>query len=127
VRHGNGSFLVQACQQLGFPVTGVAENRLVQARERGARIDGGVIEVELAEHVDHEVGRRLPDGLDTRRRGAGFSLCLGLGREQHARSRRLRRGFRFDRCAGDDKRRGPERCSLEEFPASHGVVAGAGG
>ena len=133
VRHGDGRFLVQAGEQLGRGVLAVVDERFVQALERRAGIDGGVLEADLLEHVHHEVGGRPP-----LRRGA----CRRAGRSPgracaYARSCACASvGSATGGGAGgatavgrvfcrDDQTGGAERRAFEEVPAVERISHGA--
>ncbi len=89
VRHRYGRLLVQTRQQLWCRVLAVVDQRFVEALERRARIDGGVLEADLLEHVHHEVRCRPALRGDARRRGdcalrrrVGEVVGVGDGRQR---------------------------------------------
>ena len=76
VRHRDGGLFVQAGQDLGRRVLAVVDEGFVEPLERRSRIDGGVLEADLLQHVHHEVGGRTTlSGNGSCRRG-GAALCL---------------------------------------------------
>ena len=102
----------------------------MQSLERRARVDRGVLEAELLEHVHHEIGS-IP-------RGAGIGGRARVGRAPRLRVAELvglrgpldagtaldRRGFRR-RYLVDDQAGGAHGGALEEVTTFH--VASSGG
>ena len=106
----------------------VVDQRLVQPLERRARVDGGVLEADLLEHVHHEV-RRRPSLRAARAaeggRCSGPSRRRGRARARRQLDRRSRRigGASQRRSGRDDQTGGAQRGALEEVTAVERSVA----
>ena len=113
----------------GARVVAVVDQRLVKPLERRARVDGGVLEADLLEHVHHEVRC----GLSLRRCARWWrAACLARHRVgEIVRERRQLDGRswlnRRCLCSGvlpaDDETGGAQRGALEEVPAVERSVA----
>ena len=88
VRDRGAGFFVEDGEDLRFAVAAVVDDRLVQAFERRARIDGDVIEVERLQHVDHVIGAGMLNELraDARlgRHEVGAAVGFGGARDAGA-------------------------------------------
>jgi hypothetical protein len=106
VGHGGSGLLMQHRQDLGFAVAAVIDQRFVQALERGAGIDGDVVEVERLQHVDHVVRARMPDELRPGARLGGHEVRARVGFRRPRHTRPCRHSLLGGGRARDDRARG---------------------
>ncbi len=130
VRDRGAGFLVQHRQDLGLAIAAVVDQRLVNAFEGRAGIDGDVVEVECLEHVDHVVGAGMlnESGIDARLGRDEIGARVGLRRSRDCRACARRGGLLGSARSRDDRAggaRGARSCAFEKAATIDGVRRGA--
>jgi hypothetical protein len=103
VGQGDGDLLVQAEQQLRVDVAPVVDQGVVQAAERGARVQRHVLRAQGPQQVDHEVAAVLGRPGDHPRRPLDVVRALLVHRRQPLVWERLPDGSRGQAVPGRDR------------------------